>query len=42
MHANYYTEIKAFAPDGSDCVIPQWILTGLPYNKGHVMKIKIK
>ena len=41
MHANYYTEIKARDARGNDCVIPQHTLTGVPYNKGHVMKIKV-
>ena len=42
MHAHYYTEIRANGADGSECFIPQHTLTGVPYNKGHVMKIKIK
>ena len=41
MHANYYTEIKSVGADGRECVIPQHTLTGVPYNNGHVMKIKV-
>jgi predicted MPP superfamily phosphohydrolase len=42
IHANYYTEIRANGADGNEYFIPQHTLTGVPYNKGHVMKIKVK
>ncbi len=42
LHSDYYTEIIAKNSDGTDAVIPQYILTGTPYDKGHVMWITVK
>ena len=42
MHANYYTEISAKDKNGNGCVIPQYVLTGVPYNSGHIIDIMIK
>ena len=42
MHDDYYTEIHAAYPDGTPAVIPQYILRGCPYDKGHALKIIIK
>ncbi|MBQ2254223.1 MAG: metallophosphoesterase, partial [Clostridia bacterium] len=33
-HNDFYTEIKAKNADGTDAVIPQYILIGVPYGKG--------
>lgn len=42
MHADYYTEICAKDKDGNPCIIPQYTLTAMPYNNGHVVKITLK
>ncbi len=42
MHSDYYTEILAKTADGQDKIIPQYILTGIPYDQGHVMIVNIK
>ena len=42
MHSDYYTQIHAKTADGADRVIPQYILTGTPYDQGHVMIVNIK
>ncbi|MBQ9112594.1 MAG: helix-turn-helix domain-containing protein [Clostridia bacterium] len=42
MHSDYYTEIKAKNADGTDAIIPQYILTGVPHDNGHVMIVNIK
>lgn len=42
LHADYYTEIQAKTPDGQAKVIPQYVLTGTPYDKGHALKITIQ
>lgn len=41
-HSDYYTEIIAKTADGKDAVIPQYVLTGNPYDKGHALKITVK
>lgn len=42
LHADYYTEIQAKTPDGQAKVIPQYDLTGTPYDKGHALKITVQ
>ncbi len=42
FHNDIYSEIRAFTPDGEETVIPQYVLIGTPYNKGHVLKITVK
>lgn len=42
LHADYYTEIQAKTPDGQAKVIPQYVLTGTPYDKGHALKITVQ
>ena len=42
FHSDFYTEIKAKTADGEDTVIPQYVLIGTPYDKGHVLKILVK
>lgn len=42
MHADYYTEITATGADGGEYIIPQYILTALPYDSGHALKITLK
>ena len=42
FHCDFYTEIKAKTADGQEDVIPQYVLVGTPYNKGHVIKITVK
>ena len=42
LHADYYTEIQAKTPDGQAKVIPQYVLTGTPYDRGHALKITIQ
>ena len=40
-HSDFYTEIKAKTAAGEDAIIPQYVLMGLFYGKGHVLKITI-
>lgn len=42
MHSDYYTEIIAKNADGTDAVIPQYVLTGNPYEMGHALKITVR
>ena len=42
QHADYYTEFKAKTADGAEVYIPQYVLTALPYDQGHVIKIVLK
>lgn len=42
FHSDYYTEIIAKNADGTSAVIPQYILTGTPYDGGHALKITVK
>lgn len=42
FHSDYYTEIIAKNADGTDAVIPQYILTGTPYDKGHALRITVR
>lgn len=42
VHSDFYTEIKATRSDGTDDVIPQYIIMGTPYGKGHVLRITVK
>ena len=41
-HCDFYTEIKAKNADGSAAVIPQYVLNGVAYGKGHVLKITVE
>ena len=41
-HNDFYTEIKATNADGSEAVIPQYILMGAPYGKGHILRITVE
>ncbi|MBQ8431453.1 MAG: metallophosphoesterase [Clostridia bacterium] len=41
-HSDFYTEIKAKTADGADAIIPQYVLIGVPYGKGHVLRITVK
>lgn len=40
LHSDFYCEIPA-TDNGSPSVIPQYILIGTPYGKGHVLQIEI-
>lgn len=42
MHSDFYTEILATTKDGTETVIPQYVLTSNAYDNGHVMKITVK
>ncbi len=45
MHSDYYTEIVSPTvknEDGTPAVIPQYVLTGNPYDKGHALVITVK
>lgn len=42
FHNDFYTEIRAWTPDGEETLIPQYVLIGTPYNNGHVLKITVK
>ncbi|MBE6623067.1 MAG: hypothetical protein E7621_02660 [Ruminococcaceae bacterium] len=43
MHSNYYTEIIGTNPDETEeHIIPQFVISGTPYDGGHVMKITVK
>ena len=41
-HADFYTEICAKTASGEDRPIPQYVLVGTPYDKGHALRIKVK
>ena len=41
LHSDYYTEIVANTPDGTPAVIPQYVISGTPYDNGHVLKITV-
>lgn len=41
-HSDYYTEVLAKDAAGNDTYIPQYVLTGNFYGKGHVLKITVK
>ncbi len=41
-HSDFYTEIQAKSADGADAIIPQYVLMGVPYGKGHVLQITVK
>ena len=41
-HSDYYTEIKAKTPDGTEKSIPQYTLCGNSHDGGHVLKITVK
>ena len=41
-HNDYYTEVLAHTADGREEVIPQYVLLGTPYQKGHLLKITVK
>lgn len=40
-HSDFYTEIEAKMPNGTKTIIPQYILTGVAYDKGHLLRITI-
>ena len=42
LHADFYTEIRAKTPDGQAKIIPQYVLTGTPYDRGHALKITVR
>ena len=42
LHSDFYTEIKAADANGEPDVIPQYVLIGTPYDKGHVIKIVVR
>ena len=41
-HNDYYTEIAATTQTGEAAVIPQYVLLGTPYQKGHLLKITVR
>ena len=41
-HNDFYTEIKATTPAGEEVKIPQYVVNGVPYGNGNVMKITVK
>ena len=42
LHSDYYTEIVGKTAEGKEGIIPQYILTGIPYDEGHILKITVK
>ncbi len=42
VHNDHYVEVNAKTSSGQDAVIPQYVLTGAFYDKGHVLKITVK
>lgn len=40
-HSDFYTELRAF-DRGSPAVIPQYVLTGCPYDNGHALWITVR
>ena len=42
MHSDYYTEVQATDAGGIETYIPQYVLTGNFYDKGHVLKITVQ
>ena len=41
-HNDFYTEIRAKNADGTNAVIPQYVLMGVPYGKGHILRITVE
>lgn len=41
-HSDFYTEIYGRGIDGSIVTIPQYVVTGVPYYNGNVMRITVK
>lgn len=41
-HSDFYSEIVATTPSGVSTIIPQYIITGVAYDKGHMATITIK
>ena len=41
-HSWYYTELVGKTADGKDAVIPQFVMSGGPYDGGHAFKITVK
>ena len=42
VHSDFYCEINAKYPDGTPAIIPQYILIGTPYGKGHILHVDIE
>ena len=42
QHNDYYSEILARTPDGRPMPIPQYVLIGTPYQKGHLLEITVE
>lgn len=42
MHSDFYTEIVAKDKDGNDARIPQYLLIGAAYDKGHILNINVE
>ncbi len=42
LHSDYYCEIVGKTPDGQVANIPQYVLTGTPYDMGHLLWITVK
>ena len=42
MHSDFYTEIVAKDNEGNEARIPQYLLIGTPYGKGHILNINIE
>ena len=42
FHSDFYSEIIATCPSGEEVLIPQYVLTGTPYDNGHVLRITVK
>lgn len=40
-HSDFYTEISAKLPNGTNTIIPQYILTGAAYDSGHMLRITV-
>ena len=41
-HSDFYTEIAARTADGAPTVIPQYVLKGVVYDKGNVLRITVR
>lgn len=41
VHSDFYLELPATTPDGTSAAIPQYLLTGAAYDRGHFLQLSI-
>ena len=42
LHSDFYTEFIGKDPNGAEARFPQYVLTGTPYDMGHLLWITVK